>query len=175
MSDHEEWRPVKGYPGYDVSNMGRARSWRTRNGKPSDTPRLLTIAHRKKQSQVSFRGKAFLIHRVVLETFVGPCPEGMECAHADGDHRNNRLDNLSWKTHRENEMDKERHGTRIRGERWGEIMRRRSYRGERVYNAKLTDEQREYIKKNPDNLPVPTLAELFGVNRTTAYRIRRAS
>jgi len=27
----------------------------------------------------------FLIHRLVLETFIGPCPEGMECRHLDGD------------------------------------------------------------------------------------------
>ena len=35
------------------------------------------------------------IHRLVLETFVGPCPLGMQCRHLDGNRSNNEVDNLS--------------------------------------------------------------------------------
>ena len=42
------------------------------------------------------------IHRPVLETFVGPCPEGHEGNHDDGDKANNRLDNLEYLTKKEN-------------------------------------------------------------------------
>src|SRR3990170_1323459 len=43
--------------------------------------------------------KTRLVHRMVLETFVGPCPDGMECAHEDGVRTNCNLSNLQWKSH----------------------------------------------------------------------------
>lgn len=55
------------------------------------------------------------IHRLVLEAFIGPRPPGMECRHKDGVRTNNRLDNLAWGTHQENEDDKKLHGSRPRG------------------------------------------------------------
>lgn len=47
------------------------------------------------------------IHRLVLEVFIGPCPEGMEACHGDGNRANNRLDNLRWDTRSANENDKD--------------------------------------------------------------------
>lgn len=60
-----------------------------------------------------------LVHRLVLETFVGPCPEGMECRHRDGNKENNFLENLLWGTKLENARDKHKHGTTARGEKNG--------------------------------------------------------
>ncbi len=49
------------------------------------------------------------VHQLVLETFVGPRPEGMEaCHYPDDDKSNNRLENLRWDTHGENAKDKYR-------------------------------------------------------------------
>ena len=49
---------------------------------------------------------------LVLEAFVGPCPDGMECRHfPDRDPTNNRLDNVRWGTAQENSDDKKVHGT----------------------------------------------------------------
>lgn len=56
------------------------------------------------------------LHRLVLEIFVGPCPDGMECCHNDGNRSNNVLSNLRWDTKQANQADSERHGTRIRGD-----------------------------------------------------------
>jgi hypothetical protein len=56
------------------------------------------------------------VHRLVLEAFVGPCPEGLETRHLDGNPSNNRLENLVWDTHANNMADGIRHGTRPRGE-----------------------------------------------------------
>jgi len=53
-----------------------------------------------------------LVHRLVLEAFVGPCPPGMECRHfPDRDPSNNQLVNLQWGTPAENYADSVVHGT----------------------------------------------------------------
>ena len=52
-----------------------------------------------------------LIHRMVLETFVGPCPKGMETRHLDCNKLNNKLSNLCWGTQQENLEDNIRAGT----------------------------------------------------------------
>lgn len=57
------------------------------------------------------------IHRLVLETFVGPCPEGMECCHANDNRNDNRLVNLAWKTPKENGEDCVRNGNSTKGEK----------------------------------------------------------
>jgi hypothetical protein len=60
-----------------------------------------------------------LIHRLVLEAFVGPCPVGMQACHADGDRQNNRPGNLRWDTCKANMADKKTHET------WDGICRRK--------------------------------------------------
>jgi hypothetical protein len=57
------------------------------------------------------------VHRLVLETFVGPRPAGHQAVHGDGDRYNNALTNLRWATRKENEADKRRHGTLLLGAR----------------------------------------------------------
>lgn len=42
------------------------------------------------------------VHRLVLETFVGPCPPGHEGNHKDGNKANNYLYNLEYLTKKEN-------------------------------------------------------------------------
>lgn len=59
--------------------------------------------------------KAYL-HRLICEAFHGPCPEGMECRHIDGDRTNNAASNLAWGTKFQNEDDRKRHGTTAKGE-----------------------------------------------------------
>lgn len=65
------------------------------------------------------RARRRYIHRLVLEVFVGPCPEGMVACHNDGNPRNNALSNLRWDTREANMRDRDRHGTSPRGERGG--------------------------------------------------------
>lgn len=70
---------------------------------------------------------SFLLHRLICLTFHGPCPDGMECLHWDGDHGNCRTDNVRWGTRQDNMNDMLRHG--------------HTTKGERDSQAKLTDEQ----------------------------------
>lgn len=46
--------------------------------------------------------KGFLVHRLVVTSFIGPIPKGMEVNHINEDKRDNRLENLELVTHKEN-------------------------------------------------------------------------
>jgi hypothetical protein len=61
------------------------------------------------------KGRNYYTHRLVLLAFVGPCPEGLEGCHNDGDPSNNRLDNLRWDTRESNMADQIKHGVTTRG------------------------------------------------------------
>ncbi len=113
--DIEEWKPVPGWPDYDVSSLGRVRSRRPFG--PASRPNL--IGSSKSDSQYvcvtlcdgKGRKKAYVAH-LVLKAFVGPRPDGMQALHApDPDRRNNRLDNLRWGTQGENNLDRLRNGS----------------------------------------------------------------
>jgi len=56
------------------------------------------------------------VHRLVLEAFVGPCPDGHQTRHLNGDKQDNSLGNLAWGTAAEQMADIEAHGNRHRGE-----------------------------------------------------------
>ena len=114
-------RKIPGFPGYKASDKGNIYSkgrWST------DWKRMRPRKHRGGYCFVLLYkdGKAYnkYVHRLILETFVGPCPNGMQCRHfPDGDKRNNRLDNLQWGSRGANEEDKKTHGTSNQGERHG--------------------------------------------------------
>jgi len=51
------------------------------------------------------------VHRLILKTFIGPCPDDMEACHNDGNPQNNNLENLRWDTRSNNTKDSMKHGT----------------------------------------------------------------
>jgi len=69
--------------------------------------------------------KCISLHRMVLETFVEPRPEGFEAGHLNGNRLDNRLENLAWITQMENQHHRRIHGTLPIGEK--------------VHSAKLTE------------------------------------
>lgn len=125
----EEWRDVVGYEGfYQVSNKGRVRTVsRTvyrKNGSPHTVAERILRSWGMGKGQHQFvglykvpgeRAKITAVHRLVLESFVGPCPNNMECCHGDGNAKNNELSNLRWDTRSENQLDSVRHGTKPQG------------------------------------------------------------
>lgn len=103
--------------------------------------------------------KLYYAHRLILLAFVGPCPDGMECCHNDGNPENNRLDNLRWDTPKGNMADRTKHG--------------RTLTGSRSSNAKLTEVQvaairREYV---PGKVGYTTLARKYGVSKILIRKI----
>ncbi|WP_301121090.1 NUMOD4 motif-containing HNH endonuclease [Mycolicibacterium fortuitum] len=111
--DGEIWEPIPGYEElYAVSNHGRVKSL----DKFGRRPRILrqNVKHHGYRTVCLYqhsRQRRFMIHRLVLEAFVGPCPDGMECCHNDGNTSNNHLSNLYWGTRIDNAQDRIRHGT----------------------------------------------------------------
>jgi hypothetical protein len=114
------WKVVSGFPDYEISHAGvvrrltskkRARAGAVKEQWQSTSGRMNVGLYR------DGRGHKFQVHRLVLEAFVGPCPEGMECRHLDGNHLNNDLTNLEWSDHTVNMRDRVAHGTSLHGER----------------------------------------------------------
>jgi hypothetical protein len=123
------------------------------------------------------------IHRLVLEAFVGPCPDGMECRHLDGNPGNNRLDNLAWGTRAENQADSIRHETAYHLRPEGRMHARHLWdhvehkSGEKHHRAKLTDNQVAIIRAIPEvgrrNEIAGLLAQEWDVTPQTITMIAR--
>lgn len=119
MQSTEQWRPVVGFEGlYEVSDHGSVRGvdrvdsqgrvWRGRV--------LRQKVHSGGYLCVNLwrngRGTMRYVHRLVLESFVGPAPDAQSHAcHGDGDQHNNKVANLRWGTASDNARDRVRHGT----------------------------------------------------------------
>ena len=97
----EEWRPIAGLEElYEVSNLGRVRSKRyNRILKPQ--------GHRYHHVDLGSYRRSQLVHVLVAEAFLPPCPgrHGVgdwNVDHINDDKLDNRADNLQWLPHWEN-------------------------------------------------------------------------
>lgn len=107
---------------------------------------------------VCLKGKSYPVHRLVLLAFVGPCPEGYEVHHKDGDRANNSLDNLEYVTSSENTLHAVKAGT------WP--------LGERRWNAVLNDGiVREMRQMYADGMSIRQIASRFNTNFATTYHV----
>lgn len=116
------WLPVAGWEGYyEVSDRGEVRSITrtvTVRGGKKRTYQGKTLSHGINRlgypvvvlCRTGHR-KTAKVHRLVLTAFCGPCPEGMEACHNNGDRGDARLANLRWDTPSNNSRDRRRHGT----------------------------------------------------------------
>ena len=100
------WRPVVGYPNYEVSDDGQVRSRpreRSRGGilKPARNPGgywYVTLCRGPEKHRMR-------VHQLVAEAFIGPCPPGQEVRHLDDNKDDNRVVNLAYGTRQENVDD----------------------------------------------------------------------
>ena len=96
-----------GWPNYDVSDTGTVRN---KNGY------ILRQHDRHGYKRVTLykngRKKSVTVHRLVLQTFVGPAPEGKPLGlHGPGGNADNRVGNLYWGCAKQNARDRNRDGT----------------------------------------------------------------
>lgn len=97
--DGEEWKPIKRYPKYLVSNMGRIAS--------AETARI-------KKTYLNSRGypiveldsagirHTYRVHRLVAEAFLDGDGVGLDVNHKFGNKTDNRASMLEWTTRSEN-------------------------------------------------------------------------
>ena len=115
-STEPRMRSLPGFPGYFVTDNGCVLSIRAR-GWPQTVTLLKRRASRDGYLLVNLvarrKRRAYLVHRLVLEAFVGPCPDGMQCRHLNSNPSDNRLANLCWGTPSENAKDAIRNGTHV--------------------------------------------------------------
>lgn len=168
----ELWKTIPGYGGhYEASTYGRIRSKDRMVVRKHPSGKLVNFFYRgrllspcsadKYQHKtvhlgVDKRKYSASVHRLVLLTFVGPCPDGMECCHSNGDASDNRLENLRWDTHQSNNNDRKLHN--------------KYAIGERHHMSKLTIEQvreiRQSTKRRKD------LCRLYNLSPSQIHRIR---
>ena len=181
----EIWKPIPRYDGvrdhyYEVSNLGRIRSvriikpYRDADGYPTmnfyyhdegnERDGYPKRTNRKSKGVIQKK-----IHRVVAEAFIGPCPKGFQCHHLNGNRSDNRLENLSWVTPKENTSYRKIQGTELVGEN--------------SPNSKLSNEDvrkiRELLEEGRSNKKYARgkytyleIANMFGVTESNLHVIR---
>jgi hypothetical protein len=137
--ENEIWKPIKEikrknrilkFEGYEVSNFGRVRTYKSKYGKISKsaqesglnrplktTPTLITGRPDKAGymqlclSDVNKKRHNIRIHTVVAQTFLGFSDQGLIVCHFNDIKTDNRLENLRYDTHSSNIKDAQRNGT----------------------------------------------------------------
>ena len=162
---NEIWRNAVGYEdSYQVSSLGKIK--RTVGGRGVCVAGRILKPQTKPDGHLHVRlhkngiGTTRLIHQLVLEAFVGPCPLGVEVRHLDGNGHNNNLSNLVYGTRSENVFDSVKHG--------GRVNTRDSGHGQSKLSEKAIPQIREMLR---DGYTQKEIAKLFGVGRTTIQKI----
>ena len=91
----EEWKDIKGYEVYQVSNMGNVRrEGRLLKGRPTKNGYLVVALC------VNSKYKNHYVHRLVASAFLNKV--GRVVNHLDGVKTNNNISNLEWTTYSKN-------------------------------------------------------------------------
>lgn len=167
----ERWREVPGHPDYEVSDLGRVRSWKNNRWGRATEPRIMSLNQRRggrsKTGPREYVGVTVAVgdgkyvqlqlHCLVLEVFVGPRPTpAHQGAHRNGRACDNRLVNLYWATPEENGADNARLGVS---------------KGELHSQAKLTEDVVREIRASP--LSQAQAARQFDTSQSNICRIRQ--
>lgn len=163
-----EYRELPGFPGYRAGNDGSIWSCWKANGRGQQIMggkwKRLRGAPRKEDGRLRYtlRTASGEYRRAygsnfILEAFAGPCPEGLEACHENGDCLNDSPSNLRWDTHSSNLLDKRRHGTAD---------------PEKHPKAKLKNEDiTTIIDLRANGQRLKAIAERFGVSEQRVFQI----
>jgi hypothetical protein len=156
-------KEIPNFPGYYATPSGDIWSGPKKSYRGYRKLRGLLYAKRGSMKVELFKkGQSFWkkIHRLILETFVGSCPEGKEGCHKNDIANDNRLENLYWGTHSDNCKDAFRNGKRCN-------------KGSNSPRSKLNKRQAQEIKKllGASELSQRKIAKLFNVTQVTIHRI----
>lgn len=113
-------KPIPGFSGYFASSDGRIWTQKRKGGNDRNAGRILTDPRPLKAHlngsgyltvNLDLNGKTVSrrVHRLVLETFVGPAPDGFyACHYPDATKSNNNINNLRWGSPADNAQDRYR-------------------------------------------------------------------
>jgi hypothetical protein len=160
--------PIPGHLGYIATRYGKILSTRCAQGVPL---RILQGQKHPKSGHLRASlligkckecgGRSYalrFVHHLILETFVGPKPNGGVCRHLNSDPSDNRVNNLAWGTPQENMDDRARRGL--------------YHRGEKNRGAKLSDEQVVEIRLlRREGWTLSMLAARYGMSQSQMSNI----
>ena len=152
----EEWKPIPGYPGYEVSDLGNVRSfWAKRRHKLEQEPHaistrlvqggMMASVGRKKGNNINVR-----VARLIALAFLGPPPKGANVYHLDGDNMNDKKENLYYNTPSD-----------WMKENWSEFSPTRLTEGEVI----------RIRERRADGFCMQKLADLYGVSQPAISHI----
>lgn len=159
-----EMRPIPRFPNYYADTDGNIWS-----NKPIGRAKVNKSGMRKLSPQKNNKGydvinlgrrdRSLLVSRLILLTFIGPCPPHMESCHGPVGTSDNSLVNLSWGTKSKNlGEDKRRDGT-------APIGMNNPY-------AKLTEEQVLKIRKLKNKCTQIEIAKMFNISHNHVSNIQ---
>lgn len=159
---HLETRPIPCAIGYHASKCGKIISHHRLEPFALKTARH-PCGYRKVVLKVENGYKNFLVHRLVMLAWVGPCPKGAVTNHKNGDKTDNRLENLEYCSQSYNMA----HSFAM-----GLSPKPPTHCGERAPKAKLTEPQVIELRELAANgATIKELASAFGVTPSTASKI----
>lgn len=125
--DQMTWKDIPGWEGYyQASDWGLIKSLlriiiyeNGINKRINETILVPSITSERFAVSLARKGtkKTWPIHQLVAITFYGKCPEGMEVCHEDNNPFNNKKVNLRYDTEKNNQRDRLKFGTDLRGEK----------------------------------------------------------
>lgn len=101
----EEWKQIKDYPDYEISNQGNVRSNKMWRGKGVIILKPKTRGELKNYLCVRLDNKLISVHRLVAKAFI-PNPDNKPTIdHIDRNTLNNSVENLRWATQSEQSIN----------------------------------------------------------------------
>jgi hypothetical protein len=177
VSEIREWRILREFPDYEISNDGRLRRCTPGSNMKSGTLIRVTMSAEgyPKYGLTSPSGERVTrnAHTLVAAEFLPSAPEPkMLVLHDDDNRLNCRDTNLKWGTQKHNAADALRNNRYALGE--DHPCTKKPWtrpRGENQTSAKLTDAKvREILA---DKRPAPAVAAEYAVDSALIYRIRK--
>lgn len=162
------WMPVHDHDGYEVSSDGKVRSldrmiydprWKKYRKYPGRI--LVPIKTKAGYLRVKLGGShhGAGIHQLVAAAFIGPCPDGMQICHNDGNKTHNKIGNLRYGTPSDNAQDRIKHGHQV------------DKRGEKHHGAKLTAGQVKAIRDSSEPLRILSMQYAISCQQISKIRL----
>lgn len=153
------WKNIPGYENfYQISDTTLVKRLKSKGC----LKERIIKPHKKKDGylyiglQKNGKRKTFAVHKLMLKSFIGPCPNGLESCHNNGNKEDNAINNLRYDTPSNNSKDKIKHGTFVCNLK-------------RKLNKEIVIEIRKLWKEG--NLTQRQIAKQFNINRGTVWQI----